>query len=477
MKTYDKIYINGEWVSPVTPDFVNLINPATGKVSGKVVRANEKDVSLAVKAAKEAFKNFSNATKEERIAYLRAFANEYQKQMEEVKQAVTMDIGSPKSFNEMLHGPGGLAAINSSIEALEEIELETKHGKTLIIREPIGVAALIAAWNWPSMMITVKVSAALAAGCTIVLKPAELGTHTAVKMAEMLDTINLPKGVFNMVLGSGSKIGNALTQHPDVDFVSFTGSEGVGIQIAENAADTVKKLGLELGGKSAFIVLPDSDISQVAQMAVMAVMLNSGQMCAAASRTLVPASIHDEFVQAMKTAVNHLKVGDPFGDADIGPVVSQKQWETIQYYIQSGIDEGADLVVGGTGKPENLPEGFEQGTYIKPTVFGNANNQMKIAREEIFGPVATVIPYKTVDDAIEIANDSPYGLSGYVFGPNNQEALDVAKQLRTGFVFVNQLEMDPGAPWGGYKTSGIGRENGIWGIEEMLEIKAISSNE
>jgi aldehyde dehydrogenase (NAD+) len=469
--SYDKIYINGRWVTPVNPGMTDLNNPASGEVSGQAIRGNAEDVDLAVKAAKEAFTTFSKTTKKERIAYLQAFAIEYQKRMEDIMRAVTLDIGSPVKFNNVMHGPAGLVAINNSIEALQEIELEKPQGKSLIVREPMGVAALISAWNWPSMMVTSKISTALAAGCTIVFKPAELATHTAIVIAEILDAINLPKGVFNMVLGKGSVVGDAMTSHPDVDFISFTGSEGVGAKIAKNAADTAKRVGLELGGKSAFIVLPDADITEVAPMAVMAIMPNSGQMCGAGSRTIVPANMHDAFVEVMKAVVQGLIVGDPTGDADLGPVVSDHQWENIQKYIQSGIDEGARLVIGGTGKPE----GLEQGSYVKPTVFADANNDMNIAREEIFGPVATVIPYSTIEEAIEIANDSPYGLAGYVFGADHQQAVEVAKQLRTGYVSVNTIEFDLQAPWGGYKTSGVGRENGVWGIEEMLEVKAINN--
>ena len=466
---YDKIYINGEWVSPLNPEMTDLIYPVTGEVNGRAVRGNAEDVDQAVKAAHEAFKTYSKTTKEERITYLTAFADEYEKRVEDVKKAVTLDIGAPAKFNDVMHGPAGLTAINNNIKALEQIELEKPEGKSLIIREPIGVAALISAWNWPSMMVTCKISTALAAGCSIVFKPAELATHTAIIIAEILEAINLPKGVFNMILGKGSIVGDALTSHPDVDFISFTGSSGVGTRIAKNAANTVKRVGLELGGKSAFIVLPDADIEQVAPLAVMAVMPNSGQMCGAGSRTIVPASIHDAFVGAMKQVVQYLKVGDPTSDVDLGPVVSEKQWLSIQNYIQSGIDEEAQLVIGGVGRPE----GLKAGSYVKPTIFANVKNNMKIAREEIFGPVATVIPYETVEEAIEIANDSPYGLAGYVFGANQQEAVNVAKQLRTGYVSVNTIEFDLQAPWGGYKASGVGRENGIWGIEEMLEVKAI----
>ena len=468
---YDKIYINGEWVSPVTSEITDLINPATGEVSGRAVRGNVEDVERAVKAAREAFKTFSQTTIKERIQLLKTFAAEYDKRIEQVKKAVTLDIGSPVSFCNIMHGPAGLVAINNSIEALNQIEFEKSQGQTLIVREAIGVAALISAWNWPAMMVCSKISSALAAGCTIVFKPAELATHTAILIAEILDAAGLPKGVFNMVLGKGSVVGDAMTCHPEVDYISFTGSEGVGAKIARNAADTAKRTSLELGGKSAFIVLPNVDIEQVAQMAVMAIMPNSGQMCGAGSRTLVPADIQEAFVTAMKAVVKNLKVGDPAGDADLGPVVSGKQWLTIQKYIESGIDEGAQLIIGGTGKTD----GFENGFFVKPTIFANVTNEMKIAREEIFGPVASVIPYDTVEEAIEIANDSPYGLAGYVFGPDHQQANEVARQLRTGYVSVNTINFDLKAPWGGYKTSGVGRENGVWGVEEMLEIKAINN--
>ena len=469
---YDNIYINGEWVSPGDAELHDLINPATGKLSGKTVYGSAEDVDKAVMAAKAAFPTFSRTTREERITYLKKFSDRYKERIEDVMHAVTMDLGSPRKFNLLMHGPAGYIVIDNNIEALKEIELEKPVSNSLIVREPIGVAALICAWNWPSFMMTTKIATALAAGCTIVFKHAELSTHTAMIITEILDSIGLPKGVFNMVQGSGSVVGNAMTSHPDVDFISFTGSEGVGTLIAKNAADTIKKVGLELGGKNAFIVLPGTDIQHAALNAVMAVMPNSGQMCGAGSRTIVPAEMHDEFVQTMKAIVESLKVGDPTDEEmDLGSVVSEKQWNTIQGYISSGIEEGATLITGGLGKPEGLENGF----FVKPTVFGNATNQMKIAREEIFGPVATVIPYGTVEEAIDMANDSPYGLAGYVFGPNQDEAVEIARQIRTGYVSVNTTVFDLHAPWGGYKTSGIGRENGVWGLEDMLETKAINN--
>jgi len=468
---YDKIYINGEWVAASTSEMADLINPATGQVSGRVVRGNAKDVDRAVKAAREAFKTYSNTTKQERIHYLNAFAAEYEKRMEDVKRAVTVDIGAPVSFCNMMHGPAGLTTIRNSIDALNEIELEIPRGQSMIVREPIGVTGLISAWNWPSLMMCSKVSTALAAGCTIVFKPAELSTHASLLIAEMLEVVGLPMGVFNMVLGKGSVVGDAMSQHPGIDFISFTGSNGVGAKIARTSADTVKRLGLELGGKSAFMVLPGAEVEKVAPLAVMVVMLNSGQSCGAGSRTVVPKDMQEDFVAAMKAVVRNFKVGDPTRDADLGPVVSEKQWRTIQGYIQAGIDEGARLVIGGTGKPEGLEEGF----YVKPTIFADVSNHMTIAQEEIFGPVASVIPYASVEEAIEIANDSPYGLSGFVFGPDHQQANEVARQMRTGYVSVNTINLDLSAPWGGYKKSGIGRENGVWGVEDMLEIKAINN--
>ncbi|KMW57108.1 Aldehyde dehydrogenase [Candidatus Rhodobacter oscarellae] len=468
---YEKIFRNGDWVVPSATEFATLINPADGSVSGQAVRAGVEDLDRAVAAAKAAFPARSQVSVADRVAYLQAFATEYEKHVDRLERAVMTDIGAPIGVAKMMHAGIGIEVIRSIIGALQSFEFDTRQGSTLVTREPVGVVGLIAPWNGPAVMFCGKVCSAIAAGCTIVFKPAELATHSAMVLAEALVAAGLPDGVFNLVLGKGSVVGEAMSTHPDIDYISFTGSTQVGTGIGQKAAAQAKKVGLELGGKSAFIVLPEVDINKAATDAVMACMLNSGQICAAGTRTLVPADIYEEFTQAMAAALSTLKVGLPESDAFIGPVASQHQWDTVQSYIRIGIDEGARLVAGGPGKPE----GLEAGSFVKPTMFADVTNDMRIAREEIFGPVATIIAYDTVEQAVEIANDSPYGLSGYVYGSDHALALSVARRLRTGTVRVNALDQDPSAPWGGYKQSGIGREAGAWGIEDMLEVKSINN--
>lgn len=468
---YKKIYLNGEWAAPLTPEFADLTNPADGSVSGQVVRAGAADVDRAVAAARAAFPAWSQISVADRVAYLEAFAVEYKKRIERLEQAVMTDIGAPIGVAKMMHAGIGIEVIRGIIDSLKSFKFDTRHGTTLVTREPIGVVGLIAPWNGPAVMFCAKVCSAIAAGCTIVYKPAELASHSAMVLAEALVAAGLPDGVFNLVLGKGSVVGEAMSNHPDIDYISFTGSTPVGTGIGQKAAAQAKKVGLELGGKSAFIVLPEVNFAMAAADAVMACMLNSGQVCAAGTRTLVPSAIYEEFTQAMVTALETLKVGLPDTDAFIGPVVSQHQWDTVQKYIQIGLDEGARLIAGGLGKPE----GLEFGHFVRPTIFADVTNDMRIAREEIFGPVATVIAYDTVDQAVAIANDSPYGLSGYVYGTDHAQALAVARRLRTGNVRVNALDQDATAPWGGYKQSGIGREAGAWGIDDMLEVKSITN--
>ena len=470
MKTIDKSYIGGQWVMPTDPgETIDLINPASEEVSGRLIRAGVGDAEHAILAARAAFPKFACTTVDERIAMLQSIATEYDRRADEMSEAITLDMGAPIEFSKTVQTAFGSAMLHNAVAALKEIAFEQQRNRTLILREPIGVAALITPWNWPMLQTCGKIASALAAGCSMVYKPAELSTHSAVLMAEIINDAGLPEGVFNMVLGKGSSIGNVLSNHPEVDYVSFTGSGLVGAIVGANAAKTAKKIALELGGKSPFIILPDADVESVVLPAVQAVMANSGQTCGAGSRTLVHSSMKDVFVDTMATVVQKMPVGDPHGPAALGPVVSQHQWDSIQTYIKSGIDEGATLVLGGPGKPE----GLERGYYVQPTIFADVQNTMTIAREEIFGPVAAVVSYETVDEAIAIANDSPFGLAGYVFGSDHTEAQRVARQIDSGMVMVNTIEADLSAPWGGYKTSGIGREWGPWGIEEYLEIKSL----
>lgn len=466
-KDLSKFYIGGEWVDPASPAFTDVTNPATEEVSGRIALGSEADVDRAVAAARAAFESFSQTTREERIALLQAIQAEYARRTDDLTAAVTEEMGAPAALSAGVHVALGAWHLNAAIEILRGFAFEEQHGPTVLRREPIGVCGLITPWNWPINQVAVKIFPALATGCTMVLKPAQLSPYSAQILAEILDAAGVPAGVFNLVQGRGSVIGAALSRHPDVDMISFTGSEAVGVQIQKDAADTIKRVGLELGGKSPWIVLDDSSLAANVGAATGAMMGNSGQTCSAGSRLLVPAARLDEALAAAKAAAEQVVVGNPTGNVAMGPVVSKDQFETVQSYIQIGLDEGATLVAGGPGRPEGLDKGY----YVKPTVF-LADNSMRIAREEIFGPVLAVIPYDSVDDAVSIANDSSFGLGGYVNGEDVELANAVARRLRTGHIRVNGA-FDITAPFGGYKRSGNGREWGVHGFAEYLEIKAV----
>ncbi|MEK7266288.1 MAG: aldehyde dehydrogenase family protein, partial [Pseudomonadota bacterium] len=424
----------------------------------------------AVKAAKSAFKSYSNTTIAERKALMQRVIEEYLKRNEEMAQAITMEMGAPKGLALHAQSASSLGHFQIAINALDEIEFEKDKGSHWLVREPIGVCALITPWNWPMNQISCKVAPALAAGCTMVLKPSEVAPVSAHILAEILDAAGVPKGVFNLVDGMGPDVGAAMSSHPDVDMVSFTGSTRAGIEVARNAAPTVKRVAQELGGKSANIILDDADLKKAVSRGVAAMMNNSGQSCNAPSRMLVPANRMDDAIAIAREAAAKVRVGDPNADGTvIGPVVSEVQWNKIQGLINKGVAEGAELVAGGPGRPE----GLEKGYYVKPTVFARANNQMTIAREEIFGPVLTIIPYKDEDDAVAIANDTPYGLSGYIYSGDINHARKVAKRIRAGNIHLNGAGVDATAPFGGYKQSGNGREWGTLGVEEFLETKAV----
>lgn len=470
MRTYEKHYINGRWVESTGDETVDVINPATEEVVGRISNGTEEDVNRAVQAAKEAFPSFSQTTIEERIELLKKIAHHYEQRKDDFINLITAELGSPIQASEKSHYMMGLAHFNQAAEELESFSFEEGRGNAVIRKEPIGVSALITPWNFPTNQTATKLASALAAGCTVVLKPSELTPLAAGVLAEVIDEAGVPKGVFNLVNGTGEVVGNALTSHPDVEKVSFTGSVNTGAHITKNSADTIKKVSLELGGKSPLIVLDDFDIKTAAKIATANVMFNCGQVCSLASRTLVPKNKVEQFVELVKEQLTKYPVGDPL-DANIrmGPLISEIQYERVQKYIQIGIDEGATIVSGGVGKPEGLKTGY----YVKPTVFTDVTNDMTIAQEEIFGPVMSIITYETVDEAIEIANDTIYGLAGYVLGEDKNTIEKVAHSLRAGRIVINGARADFSLPFGGYKQSGVGREWGDYGINEYLEVKSI----
>ena len=470
MQEHLKFYIDGEWVDPATPATLDVINPTTEAPFATISMGSAADVEKAVAAAKTAFESFSKTSVQERMELLGAILGEYTKRYDEIAAAIATEMGAPIWLSKAAQAATGQAHFATTLELLKTYAWEEKKGAYLLRKEPVGVCGLITPWNWPINQISCKVAPALAAGCTMVLKPSEVAPVNAILLAEILDAAGVPKGVFNLVNGDGPSVGEAMSSHPDIHMMSFTGSTRAGVLVAKAAADTVKRVSQELGGKSANIVLEDADLQTAVAGGVSQVMTNSGQSCNAPTRMLVPKAKHDEALQIAKAAAEGVKPGDPFTDGTvIGPVVSEVQFEKIQGLIQKGIDEGATLVAGGTGRPDGLNAGY----FVKPTVFGDVNNDMTIAREEIFGPVLSILPYETEAEAIEIANDTPYGLSGYVQSGSVDHAVEVASQIRTGNVHINGSGPDFGAPFGGYKQSGNGREWGELGFEEFLETKAM----
>ncbi|MZR15271.1 aldehyde dehydrogenase family protein [Maritimibacter sp. DP07] len=468
-----EFYINGEWVAPAEARDHDVINPATEEPCAVVSLAGEADVDKAVAAAKAAFPGWMATPPEERIAIVEKFLAIYKSRSEDVAQAISMEMGAPIDLARSAQWGAGYAHTKAFLQAAKNFEWIKPLGEhapdTMIVHEPVGVCALITPWNWPMNQISLKVIAAAIAGNTMVLKPSEESPIDAMIFAECVHEAGFPKGVFNLVNGDGAVTGNALTAHKDVDMVSFTGSTRAGIAISKNAAETLKKVHLELGGKGANIVFADADEKAV-KRGVIQMMNNTGQSCNAPSRMLVQREIYDDAVAAATAAAEQVKVGDPSEEGrHIGPVVNEAQWNKIQGLIQQGIDEGARLIAGGLGRPEGLNRGY----YVKPTIFADANNQMTIAREEIFGPVLTMIPFETEEEAIEIANDTVYGLTNYVQTQDGAKANRVALKLRSGMVEMNGKSRGAGAPFGGMKQSGNGREAGVWGIEDFLEVKAV----
>ena len=470
MKECMQFYINGEWVDPVDPKYLDVINPATEETIGKIALGNSKDVDKAVAAAKEAFESFSQTSKEERLALMGKIVEIYQSRYDEIAETISSEMGAPLWLSKAAQAATGAGHFGTFMEVLKNYNFNEDKGTTRLRKEPVGVCGLITPWNWPINQIACKVAPALAAGCTMVLKPSEVSPLNAIIFAEVLHEAGVPAGVFNLVNGDGLSVGEAMSSHPDIDMMSFTGSTRAGVAVARASAETVKRVSQELGGKSANIILDDADFNKSVAGGVTGCFMNSGQSCNAPTRMLVPAGRQDEAVAIAKATAEATIVGDPkeVAAGGIGPVVSEVQFNKIQGLIEKGIEEGATLVSGGPGKPD----GFNAGYYVKPTIFSDVSNDMTIAREEIFGPVLSILPYKDEDEAISIANDTEYGLSGYVSG-SQEKAQKFAEKFRSGNVHVNGAGPDFNAPFGGYKKSGNGREWGDLGFEEFLEIKAI----
>jgi len=464
-------YIDGRWVPPAAAGkTLDVIDPATEQPVAKISAGTPADVDRAVAAARRAFDSYSRSSREDRVALLKRIIAAYQKRMDDIADTISREMGAPMSLARAAQAPAGLAHLKQTLAVLEDFPFVEVKGTTRILREPVGVCGLITPWNWPMNQIMCKVAPALAAGCTMILKPSEIAPLSGILTAEVLHEAGLPPGVFNLVNGEGPVVGAAMAAHPGIDMMSFTGSTRAGTQVAKAAADTVKRVAQELGGKSANIILDDADFGRTVKHGVRACFNNSGQSCNAPTRMLVPRSRLDEAVAIAKATAEAVVTGDPRAEGTtIGPVTGKAQFEKIQRLIQQGIAEGAELVAGGPGRPPGLDKGF----YVKPTVFSNVRNDMTIAREEIFGPVLCIIPYTDDEEAIRIANDTPYGLSGYVSSGDPARAFRVASRLRTGNVHLNGATVDYSAPFGGYKQSGNGREWGEFGFEEFLEVKAV----
>jgi aldehyde dehydrogenase (NAD+) len=469
MREYLNFYIDGAWVAPAEAHKLDVINPATEAVAGHISIGSKTDVDHAVAAAKRAFKTFSRTSRAERLDLLAAIISAYEKRMGDMAAAITEEMGAPMWLSQSAQAFIGLLHLKTAHGVLANYEFDHSRGSTKIVKEPIGVCGFITPWNWPMNQITCKVAPALAVGCTMVLKPSEIAPFSAYLFAEIMHEAGVPAGVFNMVNGDGPGVGAAISSHPDIDMVSFTGSTRAGIDVARRAADTVKRVHQELGGKSPNIVLEDANLAKLIPASVANMMNNSGQSCNAPSRMLVPRALQAQVVELARATAEATTVGDPMGNAKIGPVVSEVQWNKIQGLIRKGIEEGATLITGGPGRPEGLDKGY----YVKPTIFSDVTNDMTIAREEIFGPVMTILPYDSLEQAIDVGNDTPYGLAAYIQGTDTAKIADVASQLRAGQVIVNGAGLDPMAPFGGYKQSGNGREWGDHAFGEFLETKAV----
>ncbi|BAQ68683.1 aldehyde dehydrogenase [Rhodovulum sulfidophilum] len=470
MRNLAKFHINGTWVSPRGTDLHPLIDPASEEKIADVPMGDSRDVDAAVAAAKAAFPAWSVTPVARRAAMLRKLLALYIKAYDELAELMTREMGTTIGFSKAAQAAVGQMHLEAAIAALEAETFEELRGTTMISKEPIGVCALITPWNWPMNQLVVKAAPALAAGCTMVAKPSEYAPLSAVRFAELVDAAGFPPGVYNHVLGAGTVVGDALSRHRDVDMVSITGSTRAGIAVAKAAADTVKRVAQELGGKSANIILPDADLEKTVTAGVNECFINVGQACRAPTRMLVPIKRMEEAKAIARKAAEAHDVGHPMGNAALGPVVNAAQFRHIQSLIEAGIAEGATLVTGGPGRPEGLDRGY----YVRPTVFGDVRNTMTIAQQEIFGPVLAIIGYASEEEAIEIANDTVYGLSAYVQSADLDRARTVARRLRVGSVWINGAAWDARAPFGGYKQSGNGREHGEWGLHDYLEIKSVA---
>lgn len=472
MKDLRKFYINGQWLDPLKANDLAVENPATEEQIATISLGTGADVDVAVAAAKAAFPHYAQTSVEERISLMENLLAIYMERYDEMAVAISMEMGAPISFASAAQADCGRGHINAAIKSLKQFEFSRQLGSTLVVKEPIGVCGFITPWNWPINQISCKVAPALATGCTMVLKPSEIAPISGYLFTEMMDQAGFPAGVYNMVNGEGPDVGAAIASHPDVDMVSFTGSTRAGILVAKAASETVKRVTQELGGKSPNIIFEDADLETAVSAGVKSMMGNTGQSCNAPSRMLVQASVYDQAVEIARQTVEQVEINDPMKEGmHLGPLSSRVQFDKVQGLIQEGLEEGAQLVAGGTGKPE----GFDTGYYVKPTIFAGVNNQMTIAREEIFGPVLVMIPFDSEEQAIEIANDTTYGLAAYFSTSSQERAQRVARQLRAGMISLNSASQDYGAPFGGYKQSGNGREWGEYGFDDYLEIKGITS--
>jgi aldehyde dehydrogenase (NAD+) len=469
MIDFTKFYIDGRWVDPIEPGAIELVDPATELVCGSLAVGGVRDVNAAVSAARNALPRFEASGFAERQEMMARLVSAYASRAEDLADAVSSEMGAPIALARQAQVPAGAEHFETALQLLGNFSFEEMRGSTLIRREPIGVCALITPWNWPLNQAAAMLAPALAVGCTVVWKPSELAARSAQILAEIVHDAGFPPGVFNMVHGPGPGVGAALAAHGRVDMVSFTGSTHAGVQVARNAAETVKRVHQELGGKSPNIILDDADFVQAVTAGVRAAMRNSGQTCTAPTRMLVPRARMSQVADIAREAADSVSIGHPKDDVLLGPVVSKVQWERIQSFIAAGVEEGANLVAGGVGRPEGLQRGY----YVRPTVFADVENGMRIAREEIFGPVLSIIGYHDDDDAVAIANDSPYGLAAYIQGHDLGRAQSIAARLQAGQVRINAAPHDPMAPFGGYKQSGNGREGGRFGFDTFLETKAI----
>jgi aldehyde dehydrogenase (NAD+) len=466
----DKIFINGQWTAPVGKEMIDVHNAGTGEVMGKVPAGTEKDIDAAVAAARAAFEGWSATPAAKRAEYLQKISDGLKARAAELGSTIAQEVGMPIKLAGRIQAGLPIANFSNYSKLLASFQFEERIGNSLVVREPVGVVGAITPWNYPLHQIALKVAPALAAGCTVVLKPSEVAPFNAFILAEVVAAAGLPKGVFNLVTGFGPAAGEALVRHPQVDMISFTGSTRAGKRISEVAAQTVKRVALELGGKSASVILDDADLAAAVKGTVNGCYLNSGQTCTALTRMLVPASRYDEAAKLAVESAKGFTLGDPMSEATrLGPLSSQMQLDRVRGYIRKGVEEGAQLLTGGADQPEGVPGGY----FVKPTIFGKVKNSMAIAQEEIFGPVLSIIPYKDEEEAIRIANDSPYGLAGAVWSADEAHAQRVARRIRAGQVDVNGGAFNMNAPFGGFKQSGHGREAGVYGLEEFLEYKSL----